>query len=324
MMIAATAFLVAISLAAEDASPSASEAARRARTADRASPYKETRNVVYDEVHGVALVMDVFEPTGRRNGLGIVDVASGSYFSDRGKIEDHRRARMFDIFCERGYTVFAIRPGSITKFTLPEMLSNVKQAIRWVKAHAGEYGIDPDRLGITGASAGGHLCSLAAVTGKPGNQNSRNPLGRFDTKVKAACAFFPPTDFTSFGSGKLDVGPDKPLPGFLGPLLFPKGVDGKSKEQILDAIRKISPALQVTSDSPPFLLIHGDADVVVPLQQSERMLAALESAKVPAKLVVKKGGGHPWPTIHEEVRLAADWFDEQLQSKSAESSTASN
>ena len=68
-------------------------------------------------------------PPAQSNGLGIVDVASGAFYSDRGKIEDHRRAQMYDIFCGKGYTVFAVRPGSITKFSLAEMAKNLKQGV---------------------------------------------------------------------------------------------------------------------------------------------------------------------------------------------------
>jgi len=128
------------------------------------SAYTQTKNVVYAEVDGVGLVLDVFAPTGEANGLGMVDVASGAFYSDRGKIEDHRRARVYDIFCGKGYTVFAVRPGSITKFTLAEMSKNLKQGVAWVKDHATEYKIDPNKLGITGGSAGGHLASLVAMT----------------------------------------------------------------------------------------------------------------------------------------------------------------
>jgi dipeptidyl aminopeptidase/acylaminoacyl peptidase len=71
----------------------------------------------------------------------------------------------------------------------------------------------------------------------------------------------------------------------------------------------------VTAQAPPFLLIHGDADSDVPLQQSERMLGALKQARVPAELIVKRGGGHPWPTIHEEIQVLAKWFDKQLTSE---------
>ena len=139
--------------------------------------------------------MDIFSPTGTPNGLGVVDVASGAFYSDRSKINDHQRAQIYDIFCKRGYKVFAIRPGSVTKFTIAEMAANLKLGILWVKEHAKEQGVDPARLGITGASAGGHLASLAAVTG----EEAKSPGGK-DTTVKAAAVFFPPTDFLTFKS----------------------------------------------------------------------------------------------------------------------------
>src|SRR5579863_3696053 len=91
--------------------------------ADTKLTYEQHMNVVYGEIDGVALVMDVFTPTGPKNGIGIVDIASGAWFSDRGKIRDHMRARVYDIFCGKGYTVFAIRPGSITRFSVPEMIN---------------------------------------------------------------------------------------------------------------------------------------------------------------------------------------------------------
>ena len=78
-------------------------------------PYTQTQNVVYAETDGVGLVMDIFTPTGTPNGLAIVDVVSGAWYSDRGKIEQHRMAKMYDIFCGRGYTVFGVRPGSKTQ-----------------------------------------------------------------------------------------------------------------------------------------------------------------------------------------------------------------
>jgi hypothetical protein len=113
--------------------------------------YQQQEDVIYADVHGTALAMDIFTPTGKGNGIGIVDVASGAWHSDRGKIRDHQRAGFYDVFCGRGYTVIAVRPGSITKYSGKEMLNHVKRGIRFVKHHAADYKIDPDRLGITGA-----------------------------------------------------------------------------------------------------------------------------------------------------------------------------
>lgn len=277
-----------------------SAAALAGQLARAEAPYTQTKNVVYAEVDGIGLIMDVFAPTGKPNGMGVVDVASGAFHSDRGKIEDHRRARVYDIYCGKGYTVFAVRPGSITKFNLAEMAGNLKKGITWVKEHADEYGIDPNRLGLTGASAGGHLASLVAVTADD------------TTAVKAAGVFFPPTDFLDYRGRKIDA--DTPLESFGRVKRFVSSQNGEpgSTSELIEKLKQISPALLVTDKAPPFLIIHGDADPVVPLDQSKKLLAALQSAGVPAELIIKQGGAHPWPTIHEEVQVMADWFDKQL------------
>lgn len=277
------------------------------------SPVTQHENIVYAEADGVGLLMDVFTPTGNANGLGIVDVASGAWHSDRGKIRDHMRAKVFDILCRKGYTVFAVRPGSITKFSAPEMLAHINDGIRWVKSHAAEYKIDPNQLGLMGASAGGHLACLAAVTAPAADANSSSGAEPGpNTSVKAVAAFFPPTDFLDYDGKAVDVHQDAGWGQLARKLAFTDGLHHESDAEINEKLKQISPARLVTSHTPSFLLIHGDADPLVPLQQSERMLAALKSAGVPAELIVKKGGGHPWPTLPEEVQVMADWFDKQL------------
>jgi len=276
--------------------------------------YTQQENVVYAETDGIGLVMDIFRPTGKSNGLGIVDIASGAWHSDRGKINDHKRAQIFDIMCGRGYTVFAVRPGSQTKFSFPEMVDHVKTAIRWVKARHEEFGIDPARLGLCGASAGGHLTCLTATTADDGNPDSKDAQERESSRVAACVAFFPPTDFMNFPLMKVNLDPAKgPVGGMLGKLLFADGIKDRTKEEIIEQVKKISPVNNCTSQCPPFLFIHGDADPIVPLQQSEVMIEALKKVGVSAELIVKKGGGHPWPTINEEVVVATDWFDRQLK-----------
>jgi len=272
--------------------------------------YEQQQDVIYGDVHGTALVMDIFTPTGKRNGIGIVDVASGAWHSDRGKIRDHARAGFYDVLCGRGYVVFAVRPGSISKYSGKEMLSHVKRGIRFVKYHAGDYEIDPDRLGITGASAGGHLASLTAVTGDDGNADAKDPLRRLSTRVVAAAVFFPPTQFLKYGDQKPDF-------NRIGGLFFPGGLSDQTADEVEAAAKAMSPALQVTAEAPPFLFIHGDADPLVPLQQSKVMIAALKKVGVSAELIVKPGGGHAWPTIREEVVKLADWFDKQFAKKNA-------
>lgn len=267
--------------------------------------YAQQQNVVYAETHGVGLVMDIFTPTGEKNGLAIIDVISGSWDSSRGKIRDHQRAQFFEILCSRGYTVFAARPGSLSKFSILEMVEHLELAVVWVKQRAGEYSIDPARIGLTGASAGGHLASLLAVK----NENSDVRADLKHPSVKAVGVFFPPTDLLEFGSQSAELGEVTPIARRVA---FPSGAGDLSVEQIRERLIQISPARQVTKDAPPFLLIHGTADLVVPLEQSEKLIKALQAQGVAAELILKEGGGHPWLTIHEEVAVLANWFDAQL------------
>ena len=264
---------------------------------------QQQKNVVYGEAHGTGLIMDIFTPDGAGNGLGIVDVISGGWDAGRGKIRDHERSQVFKIMCARGYTVFAIRPGSLSRFSIPDMAAHLKTGIMWVKEHAGDYEVDANQLGLMGASAGGHLASLVAVT----NGKSAADSGSDDATVKAVAAFFPPTDFLTFGDAANPEAADRVRK------IVTRGSDKQlSAEDLKAALIAISPARLVTKDAPPFLLIHGTADQVVPQEQSELLIAALKEKDVEAKLILKEGGGHPWFTIHEEVAVIADYFDERL------------
>ena len=266
--------------------------------------YEQKKNIVYGETHGIGLVMDIFVPSGKKNGHAIIDVVSGGWSSSRGKIRDHKRAQLFRIFTEYGYTVFAIRPGSVSKFSGLEMLGHLHQGMQWVKEHAAEYGVSSEGVALVGASAGGHLACLATVTATD------------EIRPDAVAVFFPPTDLLQFVGEDLDLTNGSETAKAVAAIGFNGHVDGIGKSEVRATLTKLSPARLVTGNEPPFLLIHGDADKVVPLDQSERMLAALEARNVSAKLIVKKNGGHPWFTIHQEVKVMADWLDEQLGVKS--------
>jgi len=274
----------------------------------RALSYEQRQNIVYTEVHGTGLLMDVFVPKEKTNGLAIVDVVSGAWYSDRSKIRDHTLAGMYEIHCAKGYTVFAVRPGSKTRYTALEMDQHIKTGIRYVKLHAAEYGIDPDRLGMTGASAGGHLATLAALTPVEANPDAGNALERLSSRVRAVGVFFPPTDLVHWKDGQ----PGDPK--VLVPLLFVGGGAGKTDAEILEQARLASPFHRVTRPEPPFLLIHGDADPVVPIEHSRKLVKAITEAGGKSELIVKKGGGHPWLTLNQEVQVLAEWFDRQLGS----------
>lgn len=274
-------------------------------------PYQQKKDVVFGEVHGTGLLMDVFTPKGSSNGLAIVDVVSGAWYSDRNKLRDHTLAQIYHIFCSKGYTVFAVRPGSKTRYTVAEMDRHLKLGIRYIKEHSSEYGIDPERLGITGASAGGHLATLAALTPLAGKPDADKASQRLSTNLKAVGVFFPPTDLIEWDTDK------KPDPEIVGPLLFLNGAKGHTDEEVLAKSREASPLHRVGNPTIPFLLIHGDADTTVPISHSQKLVDAIKKAGGSAELIVKKGGGHAWITLPEEVRVLADWFDDKLGAKPA-------
>ena len=299
--------------------------------------YKQTEHVVYAEAHGVALIMDIFEPAGPSNGLAIIDVISGAWHSDSGKLRDHARAQVFPILCRRGFTVFAVRPGSVSRFDGFDMLAHLKHGLTWVREHADTYSIDAQRLGMMGASAGGHLACLTAVTlgrdvkksppdasaktegaaggGAPGAISGGGALG---AGVRAVGVFFPPTDLLHYGGKEVDLSGSTGVSRAVRRLAA-RGEHDLSLEEVRDRMRRLSPARLVHDQLPPFLFIHGDADPAVPLEQSERMVAALKKVGVSAELIVKEGGGHPWLTIFQEVEIMATWFEKQLAQSTKES-----
>jgi len=275
-----------------------------------AESYERQENVVYRVLDGTGLIMDVFRPTGQPNGLAIIDTLSGAWYSEQGQINDHMRARVFDIMCSHGYTVFMVRPGSRTKWTGKEMVDNLHYAVRYIKQHAEDYGIDPNHIGMMGASAGGHLTLMASLTASDGKPEAKDPVMRHSDGVACVAVFFPVTDLVDW---------DGKAPNYarLGDLMFTGGIKGHSDDEIKKMATALSPIRLPIHNPPPILIIHGDADTTVPLQQSQRMIKVLKNAGDECKLIVKHGGGHGWLTIPKQVETMAQWFDAHLAGKQA-------
>ncbi len=279
--------------------------------------FTRTEDMIYGRKHGTALTLDVFTPA-KPNGRGVVAVVSGGWFSSHAGVN----GPAYVPFLARGYTVFAVVHGSQPKYTIPEALDDLHRAVRFIKANAGKYGIDPDKLGITGASAGGHLSLMQGTAGRPGAANSNDPVEKQASGVAAVACFFPPTDFLNWGEpGNVALG-DGPLVAFRPPFEFWERAKTDNALTVLTdperrkAIgRQISPITHVTAKSAPTLIAHGDKDELVPVQQSEAFMAKLKAAGVPAELVVKTGAAHGWPDMLTDVGRFADWFDAHLLAK---------
>ena len=282
--------------------------------------YSRTRDVIYGRKFGLALTMDVFTPK-TPNGKGLVWVVSGGWFSGPTGINPV----FVTPFLKRGYTVFAVVHGSQPKFTIPEILEDMHRAVRFIHGNSKRFKIDPEQLGIYGASAGGHLSLMQGTAGTRGDPKASDPIDRLSSRVRAVACFFPPTDFLNYGDKGIELIDRALRPPFTAAVDYKEFdrkkalyVPIKDPKRLREIARQVSPIYHVTADSAPTLLIHGDKDELVPLQQSEVMLAKLKEAGVPAELIVRKGVGHGWPKLLADLEKCADWFDKHLKPAKAE------
>jgi acetyl esterase/lipase len=291
--------------------PAACGQSRPAPKFDRAS------DVVYGRKDGMALTMDVFSPRARHNRAGVIWVVSGGWVSSH----DGIGGGLYGEFLERGYTVFAVVHGSQPRYTIPEVLEDVHRAIRFIRHDARRFGIDPDRIGIMGGSAGGHLSLMMGLDAQAGKPKKKDPVDQEPSRVRAVACFFPPTDFLNYGRPGRDT--DAALREELGKFRAPFDFRELDRETglfvaISDPARRrkimerISPITHVSPDDPPTLIIHGDADALVPIEQSRRLVEKLQAAGVTARLVTRAGAKHGWPGLQDDMVLFADWFDSYL------------
>jgi acetyl esterase/lipase len=288
-----------------------------ATPADEA-PYTRKEEAIYGRKYGMALTLEVFTPKQGANGAAVVLVSSGGWFSPI----DFVKPIFLPELSKHGYTVFVVTHGSQPRFTIPEILEDLHRALRYVRYHAKDYQVDPERIGITGMSAGGHLSLMQGTTGKAGDPKAGDPVQRVSSRVQAVACFFPPTDFLNYGKEGEEALGTGVLKDFKAPFDFHRQ-DPKTHvfERITDAEerrtigRQISPYYHVSKDSAPALIIHGDADKLVPIQQAERIIAKLKEAGVPAELVVKPGAEHGWMGIDKDIKPVAEWFDKHLRKK---------
>jgi acetyl esterase/lipase len=280
--------------------------------------FERKRDVIYGRKSGMCLTMDIFTPQANAKGVGVIVVVSGGWVSNHDAIGG--LTQVTRVLLQRGYTLFAVVHGSQPKFTVPECVEDMHRAVRFIRSHAGQFGIDAERIGVTGASAGCHLSLMLAVGSRDGDPKAKDPVDRVSSRVQAAAGFFPPTDFLNYGEAGKDGFDFLLSRGFAAPFDFReldprKGWIPVSADKRRELMRQVSPTQLVTEKTAPVLLIHGDKDELVPIQQSELFIAKAQEKKIPCELVVRKGVAHGWPGIEKDVNLIADWFDRHLAKK---------
>lgn len=266
---------------------------------------ERTDGIVYGQRHGRELTLDVLKPR-NPNGLGIALMVSGGWKSGK---PGQFPTWMATPLLRRGYTVFPVCHISQPDSTVMEIIEDMHRGIRFLRYHASRYGIDPNRLGVTGGSAGGHLSLMLATRGGPGPQDAADPVDRASSTVQTVAIFYPVTDLLNLGSSTENLGDGGPPKSFI--KAFGPQSTNLPTWKVLG--RDCSPIYHLTTNLPPTLIYHGDADTLTPLDQSLAFQRRAHELGRTVDLVVHPGGKHGWLTMVFDIRAFADWFDRHLQ-----------
>jgi len=243
--------------------------------------------------------MDVYRPESGANGAAILFMVSGGWYSAWAPPEQAKP--LFQPYLEKGYTMMAVRHGSSPRYSIPEAIADVRRAVRFVRKNADRFGVDCDRLGVLGMSAGGHLALMLGTTGDDGVPDAKDDLDRVSSRVAAVVALVPPTDL------RVAVW-DAPesLPAYR---KFP------ALNLPLDRAGENSPLVNVTEDDAPALVIMGGKDDLVPAKHGQWIDEEFQKKDVRHKLIILPDAGHGLQGDDNQatvVREALDWFGQFL------------
>jgi acetyl esterase/lipase len=235
------------------------------------------KDITYAIVEKDRLQLDLVRPVGDGPHPCVVVLHGGAWKYG------HRRdvATFAEQLARKGFAAAAVSYRLAPKNKWPAQIEDCKTAVRFLRANAEKYGIDPQRIGAMGFSAGGHLAALLGTTG-PDAGFDGTLYDEHSSCVQCVVDFFGPADLCLFCEA----------PGieaaYFRPLL------GARFQEKPELYKKASPIEHVSKDAPPFLIIHGTADLIVPVIHSERLHEKLTQAGVPSELITVKGVGHGW------------------------------
>ncbi len=293
------------------------------KAASKASGNYQVEEMIYGrkEEDGVALSMLVLSPATKPNGRAIIRVVAGSWYSNYAMAENYIMGS-YD-YLQKGFKVFQVMVGSQPRYNMAEQIEDVKRAVRYVRYHAQKLGIDPQKIGIEGGSAGGHLSLNVAFADEKINEKATDPVDGVSSRVQAVAVLFPPTDLLNWGGSGFNFINARPL---LEQNKVWGSVDFKTLQSskmiyvpIADtAVRnkigmEVSPLYAVTTDDPPVFVMHGDADPTVPIQQSLVLVEKMKALGVKHRFFLKPGGKHNPNDMLPEWNEAVNWFIEYLK-----------
>jgi len=267
------------------------------------TPARQLRDVEYSQAGGTSLRLDASLPESASPTAAVILVHGGGWTRGDRRIEVQP---LFEPLSRAGFAWFSISyrlATDVTQFGVA--IDDVEQAVRFVKAHAAEYNINPNRIALVGESAGGQLAAMAALRAGP------------DAAVKAVVALYTPTDLVSLFENSTFI-----------PGQIRNGVRGTPWEPlVLAGLSQLSPVENLRPDMPPFLFIHGTADSLVPFAQSTQMCARMKKIGATCEVYPVEGAGHGMRWWESSSRVGKDykqkmieWLDRELEPASAERS----
>lgn len=272
-----------------------------AETTDKLSSrikYEKLGDVIYATPEDIELKLDAYIPKGDGPFPAMLVVHGGGWNSgSKSQLSFHARS-----LADRGYATFAINYRLAPKYPFPAQIEDCRAAVKWIREHAAEHKVDPDRIGAFGYSAGGHLVTLLATTGE-----KKSETDGVDTTIQAACAGGAPTEFRSF---KIDSTA----------LAYWLGGSRRERPARYDAA---SSARFATPDSAPIFFFNGTNDLIVPIAWTIPLYEALQKAGVDTELYEVDGKGHIFAAMNvSAINEGWRFLDRYLQPQPAETSSA--
>ena len=255
------------------------------------------RDLVYKTVNGAVLTLDLYCPEKVSDPAPVIVWIHGGAWRRGGKRKCPAVALVPD-----GYAVASIDYRLSSTAPFPAQIEDCKAAVRWLRANAAKYNLDADRIGVWGMSAGGHLAALLGTSGGVPELEGSGDNMQYSSRVQAVCAVAGPTNLPAL----TNVGPKRmsAIEGLLG------GPLEKDKAKAIAA----SPIHYVSKDDPPFLIVHGEGDRVIPVEQSQSLYEALQKAGVNATLKILPHVGHQGVQM-DAVKDAEVFFNATLKKR---------
>ena len=257
-------------------------------------------DVVYGHKDGMALTFDIFKPKAKPNGAAVIFVVSGGWVSRYTPPEE--AVPRYQELLDKGFTVISLRHGGSPKYLIPEIVADVRRGVRFIRYHATRWGLDPNRLGVWGWSAGGHLSLMIGLASDNGDAAAKEDFMKESDRVAAVVAYFPPVDLRTLARGL------NPPPS--GTVLDRYPALNFEKEKAAD----YSPIVFVTPDDPPTLLIHGDKDDLVNISNSQVIFEAFKKNNVKTDFITIPGAGHGFrgEDLKRANAATVSWFEQTL------------